>query len=325
MMERIETADRFYAAYESALGEWAYHFSSPRNLESIVEVGLDPARRPAEYGIGGSRDGQIYFSTRPPHRPHDQWVYLRTRIRNMDPQLVGPDDDAICHLGFDEEFGDEADAVHDSWGYTEQGAWVARKALDMDLHDNLYTLLGHGDFSYAGIVESSDLQILLPDGSWRSLHGLNVPGPASSRTGDYQLDRFVSCIYQVEVQDDMRQTIPHAMLQCSERSHGLCCAAAEALSHHFTRYGVRNVVVHAADPHTGSGLPHSWVEIIGDDGRFMVDLTAAQFGIDIWPCVRPMRADSGRLQTMLAPSKATEATQMAPTAQNRQFMPEASG
>lgn len=162
------------ATWHAHSGEYVYHWTRSVNMESIERFGLHPAARPTERGEGWSRAGVLYFSTQcgsfektdlsesAPNR------YMRVRVDALDLERIEPDDDAISHLGFNEEFGDEADEIHDSWGYTEQSEWVMGKAMDMDVHDNVACALDSQAFAYRGDVPAHLIEVRTADG-WQPL------------------------------------------------------------------------------------------------------------------------------------------------------------
>ena len=287
----------FHERYRAERGHWAWHVTPAANLASIVQHGLDARHTYQELGVGGSRPGRIYLSARQPSS--SQWALLRVSVEALDPQLVEPDDDAIGHLGFDEHFGDEADEVLSSWGYTEQGEWVAQQAAGLTPEQNLAILLSHGDFAYAGRIDPTCIDVQV-DGHWRALHSLLAAGEEQA-LASWAAQQAIS---QLEVIDLDGRAVDQTTMRDPVRSKGTCAAASRALEATLRARGIDAHLVEGLDPHTASGEPHVWVEAeLGAQGpwgspegrRVMIDLTAAQFGQQRWPLVRSMGVDEHAL------------------------------
>lgn len=292
----------FHDRYRTQRGHWAWHVTPIANLTSIVQRGLDGSQRYSEMGIGGSRSGMIYLSTTP--SGSDQWAQLRVSIDAIDPELVEPDDDAIGHLGFDEEFGDEADAVLDSWGYAEQGAWVAEQAEKLTADDNLAVLFAHGDFAYSGRIDPACIEVRVRD-RWQRLSELHVPAehvPLKNHAAEIAIRELV-------VHDLDGNLVTVEQMRDPGRSRGTCAAASRALQEALRAAGIDAHLVEGLDPYGSTGAPHAWVEAdLGqadpwgsrDSRRVLIDLTAAQMGESAWPLVRAMQVDEQAIAQIAA-------------------------
>jgi hypothetical protein len=305
----------FHDTYQREVGPYAWHITPVENLASIVMGGLDPAARPVSYGIGGSREGCIFLSTREPKTPPG-WACLRVHIRSLDPQHVAPDDDAYGLLGFFERF-DNADELLDSWGVHELGAWVAERALEMDSDENLAVLMTAGDFAYQRAVDASQLQLRTGPHRWSSLCCFTqaaapvTPGAAGLHW-QLQRERLINLRPQAVTNlavVDGPEGVDMERLTDGDYARGRCAAVAHALAQHLQACGLIAGVAWGNDPHTGSGDAHQWVECIGEDGRrWMIDLTASQFGMQTWPLVREITLDAQRLGEELANGQALPAS-----------------